>query len=294
MCKSFHFRFHKGYEMMNIILTLAVSLSISFLLGILLGTFKRVFYVAVDPKVALIRSVLPGANCGACGYPGCDGFASAVAKGEAKTNGCPVGSSPVAKKIGEIMGVSADASKKIAVLLCQGSHDVCENKSGYVGVRTCMAAKVAINGTKNCDWGCIGFGDCEHACPFDAIHVREDGLPFVDIEKCTGCGICVSACPQHILATIGSEKVGAIALCSCRNPKKSVIMKNCKRGCIKCMKCERVCETKAIKVTDGIPVVDYSLCTSCGKCIEECPTKVLGYVQDKVTMKPCDACPSCA
>ena len=280
--------------MMNIILTLAVSLAISFLLGLLLGTFKKVFYVAVDPKVALIRSVLPGANCGACGYPGCDGFAAAVAKGEARTNGCPVGSSPVAKKVSEIMGVSADASKKVAVLLCQGTHDVCGNKSEYVGVRTCIAAKVAINGTKNCDWGCIGFADCEHACPFDAIHVGEDGLPFVDVEKCTGCGICVSACPQHILATIGVEKKGAIALCSCRNPKKSVIMKNGKRGSIKCMKCEKVCEVGAIKVTDGIPVVDYSLCTSCGKCIEGCPTKVLGYVQDKVTLKPCESCPSCA
>ena len=280
--------------MMNIILTLGVSLAISFLLGLLLGTFKKVFYVAVDPKVALIRSVLPGANCGACGYPGCDGFAAAVAKGEAKTNGCPVGSSPVAKKVGEIMGVSAESSKKIAVLLCQGTKDVCANKSEYVGVPTCLAAKVAINGTKNCDWGCIGFGDCEHACPFDAIHVREDGLPFVDVEKCTGCGICVAACPQHILATIASEKKGAVALCSCRNPKKSVIMKNCKRGCIKCLKCEKVCEVGAIKVTDGIPVVDYSLCTSCGKCIEGCPTKVLDYVQDKVTVKACENCSSCA
>ncbi len=269
--------------MTNIVLTLLVSLTISFLLGVLLGTFKKLFYVAVDPKVALIRSVLPGANCGACGYPGCDGFAAAVAKGEAKTNGCPVGSAPVAKKVGEIMGVATDASKKIAVLLCQGSFDVCANKSEYVGVRTCMAAKVAINGTKNCDWGCIGFGDCEAACPFDAIHVKENGLPYVDIEKCTGCGICVSACPQHILSTISADKVGSIALCSCRNTKKSVIMKNCKRGCIKCLKCEKVCPKGAIKVTDGIPVVDYSLCDSCGKCIEGCPTKVLDYVQNKVT-----------
>lgn len=272
--------------MNNIILTLLLSLSISFLLGLLLGTFKRVFYVATDPKVALIRSVLPGANCGACGYPGCDGFASAVAKGDAKTNGCPVGSSPVAKKVGEIMGVNADSAKKIAVLLCQGSHDVCQNKSEYIGVHTCIAAKVAINGTKNCDWGCIGFGDCELACPFDAIHVKENGLPYVDIEKCTGCGICVATCPQHILKTIESDKLGSIALCSCRNTKKAMIMKNCKRGCIKCMKCEKVCPTSAIKVTDGIPVVDYSLCNSCGKCIEGCPTKVLAYVQDKVTFSP--------
>lgn len=278
--------------MQIIFLTLAVSLVLSLGLGFLLGFFKKVFHVETDEKVERVREVLPGANCGACGYPGCDGFAASVAAGNAPVNGCPVGAAAVAKKIGEIMGVSAEASAKVAVLLCQGSVDVCADKGSYVGVKTCRAAKLSVNGTKNCDWGCIGFGDCEAACPFDAIHIGKNGLPEVDTEKCTGCGVCVAQCPQHILATMQAGTKGAVALCSCRNPRKAMIMKNCKRGCIKCMKCEKNCHTGALKLVNGIPVIDYALCDSCGKCVEGCPTKVLVLGENKVTVKNCALCAS--
>lgn len=261
---------------MNTILTSAiVALVLAFLLGLLLGGFKKLFHVDVDPKVTEIREALPGANCGACGYPGCDGFAVAVAMGEAPVTGCTVGAGPVAKRLGEIMGVSASAEKKVALLLCQGTKDVCKDKAGYVGVKTCLAAKISVNGTKQCDWGCIGLGDCQVVCPFDAIHVLEDGLPHVDEEKCTGCGICVANCPQKILTLIPQSRKGSIALCSCRGTNRAAIMKSCKRSCIKCLKCEKACPNGACVVTDGIPKIDYSLCESCGKCVEVCPNKVL-------------------
>ncbi|WP_029409059.1 RnfABCDGE type electron transport complex subunit B [Treponema pedis] len=277
-----------------ILLTLAVSLSLSLVLGFLLGIFKKIFYVETDKTVAAVRAVLPGANCGACGFPGCDGFAAAVAAWDAPVNGCPVGAAPVAQAVGKIMGVEASASAKVAVLTCQGSHEVCLDKCGYVGIKTCKAAKISINGTKECDWGCIGLGDCEYSCPFDAIHVNKaSGLPEVDYEKCTGCGVCVAQCPQHVLSLISADLKGALALCSCRNPKKAQIMKNCKRGCIKCMKCEKNCPKEAIKVINGIPVVDYSLCDSCNKCVEGCPTKVLVLAQNKVTYSSCSACSGC-
>lgn len=278
-----------------ILLTLFVSLGLSLLLGFLLAIFKKIFHVDVDETVSAIRAVLPGANCGACGFPGCDGFAVAVASGNAPVNGCPVGAAPVAKAVGKIMGVDASSSARVAVLVCQGSHDVCNNKCEYVGIKTCKATKLSINGLKECDWGCIGLGDCEQSCPFDAIHINHDtGLPEVDYEKCTGCAVCVAVCPQHVLVTVPKDRKGSIALCQCRNPKKAQIMKNCKHGCIKCLKCEKVCPTGALKVTNGIPLIDYSLCDSCGKCIKGCPTKVLTLVEDRVSVNSkCSSCDGC-
>lgn len=266
--------------MNTILISGLVALGVAFVLGLLLGIFKKVFYVKVDPKVTAVREVLPGANCGACGYPGCDGFAAAVASGKAPINGCTVGAAEVAGKVAAIMGVSADATvKNTAHLLCQGAWTVCKPKGSYIGVKTCVAAKVSINGTKECDWGCIGYGDCVRACPFHAITQTADGLVKIDPKKCTGCGICVGQCPQHVLRLFPENTKGALALCNCRNPRKPAIMKNCKRGCIKCGKCERACTHNALHLVNGIPEIDYALCTSCNDCVEACPTKVLTLLQ---------------
>ncbi len=268
--------------MQTILYTLAVSFALAGLLGFLLGVFKKVFKVAVDPKVDEVRAALPGANCGACGYPGCDGLAAAIASGEAPANACTVGGAAVAREVARIMGVSASAETQVAVLLCQGTLDRAPLKASYNGVRTCRAAKLSVNGTKLCDYGCIGFGDCEVACPFDAIHVREDGIPHVDYAKCTGCGLCVAACTQRILTRAPVARTGAITLCSNRNPRKAQVIKDCKVGCIKCGKCEKVCPKQCIKLVDGIPVVDYAVCDSCGECVRSCPTKALALVESIV------------
>ncbi len=265
--------------MQIIITTLVISLVLSALLGFLLGVFKKMFHVPVDPTEADIRAVLPGANCGACGFPGCDGLASAIARGEAPANACTVGGASVAEAVGKIVGVNASAETVVAFLHCQGSKEVCLPKASYNGIRTCQAVKLSINGLKLCDWACIGYGDCEKACPFDAIHMQEDGLPHVDYSKCTGCGICVKECPQMILSTVPAARKGSAPLCSNRNTKKAQVIKDCKAGCIKCLKCEKVCPKQCLKVINGIPVIDYALCDSCGECVTNCPTKALVLIE---------------
>lgn len=265
---------------MVIIYTILVALILSFLLGFLLGFFKKIFYIKVDPLQEQIRSVLPGANCGGCGYPGCDGYAASCASGIASADGCTAGGVAVAKAIGEILGVSVSAEKQVILLACQGSKEHAQPKGEYVGVKTCAAAKLAINGTKMCSWGCIGFGDCVNVCKFNALSMGEDGLPHVDKKNCTGCGMCVKTCPQKLFMKLPDSQEGAIALCSNRSQIKASILKNCKKGCIKCGKCERSCKKGAIKLVDGIPVVDYTLCDSCGDCVAGCPTHVLKLLQD--------------
>lgn len=269
--------------MQIILTTFVLSLVMALVLGFLLGIFKKMFRVEVDPTETEVRCALPGANCGGCGYPGCDGLAAAIARGEAPVNACTVGGQAVAKKIGEIMGVEAKAETKVAVLLCQGSKDLAPAKAAYVGIKTCRAVKLSINGLKLCDYGCIGYGDCERVCMFDALHVGPDGLPHIDYAKCTGCGRCVAECPQKILTNVPADRKGAITLCSNRNPKKAQVLKDCKIGCIKCGKCEKVCPKACIKLTDGIPVVDYALCDSCLECVKNCPTKALALVENIVS-----------
>ena len=185
--------------MNTVIFTIIVALIIGFLLGLLLGLFKKIFAVEVDPKVAAIREVLSGANCGGCGYAGCDSFAAAVASGQAPVSGCVAGGAGCAQAISKIMGVEGGAAvKKAALLLCQGSTECAKSKGIYNGVKTCKAANLAVNGTKLCAFGCIGYGDCEAACPFGAISMGAKGLPEVNKEKCVGCGKCELHCPQGI------------------------------------------------------------------------------------------------
>lgn len=261
---------------MTIILnTLAVSAGLALILGFLLGFFKKVFFVETDPTVARVRECLPGANCGGCGYPGCDGFAQAVASGEAPANGCTAGGKETAEKVGKVMGVKTSVVETIAVLACQGSKEHAAIKGFYTGVQTCRAAKLSTNSNKMCAWACQGLGDCVAVCQFDALHMGEDGLPHVDEEKCTGCGMCIEACPQNLLVKFSKEDKGAFARCSNRNPNKPQILKACKVGCIKCGKCVRACQVDAIHLVDGIPIVDYTKCTSCGDCVAACPTHVL-------------------
>lgn len=277
---------------MNVVLiTLGFSTLLAFALGAALGYFKEKFKVERDPKIDKIREALPSVNCGGCGYPGCDGYAEAVAKGDAPINKCAPGGKPTLDALSALMGVNASAEDVVAVLLCQGNKTVAPVKGEYVGVQTCRAAKLSAGGTKLCAYGCLGYGDCVAVCQFDALHMGDDGLPHVDYAKCTGCGMCVKECPQQIFVTVPRERKGSVVLCSNHAVVKATVLKSCKVGCIKCEACVRVCPEQCITMVNGIPVTDYSKCTSCGLCVEKCPTKCYKLLETSVIGAPAKAEP---
>ena len=181
---------------MSAILIAALVMSVlGLLFGALLGVTGRVFKVPVNEKAEALRECLPGANCGACGFPGCDGYAAAVADGKAEVGACAVGGPACAAKMGEIMGVSVSASvRMVASVACQGYGDHCKPKADYQGMTDCVAASLVNNGTKACQYACLGLGTCERACPFDAIHIDPiKQIAVVDEEKCQACKKCVAA-----------------------------------------------------------------------------------------------------
>ncbi len=242
--------------------------------GALLAVASKIFHVEVDPKQEQVRACLAGANCGGCGFPGCDGYAAAVAKGEAPTNKCVAGGEEAAKKIAEIMGVSADAAEKqMAFVPCSGCTDVAEARFNYEGPRDCRAAML-FGGKSNklCTYACIGFGNCVKACQFGAMHI-ENGVAKVDRSKCVGCGACAEVCPKSIITMIPEKQLSAVA---CSNKDKgALVMKMCKLGCIGCGKCVRECPAGAITLSDNLAHIDPAKCTQCGHCIEVCPRKII-------------------
>lgn len=261
---------------MNMILiTIAVAFALAFLLGLLLGVFKKIFAVPVNETELKVREALPGANCGGCGFAGCDGYAAAVAAGTAEPNLCAPGGSSVAAALAKILGKEASVVKKVAVLCCRGTNSAAQIRGKYKGVETCAAAVQAINGTKTCAFGCSGFGDCVAVCKFSAIKIGPEGIPVIDEKLCVACGKCIKACPKHLISFFETQKKIAVALCQNRSDNKPSILKNCKNGCIKCGKCEKACEFDALKLQNGIPLIDAQKCTACGKCVEGCPTHVL-------------------
>jgi Na+-translocating ferredoxin:NAD+ oxidoreductase RNF subunit RnfB len=260
---------------MNIVLLTALFAAIlAFVLGIALGFFKKLFAIEEDPLIGEVRACLPGANCGGCGFPGCDGYAAAVAAKSTETNHCTVGGKDVAEKLDAIMGTDAgEVVSVVAVLACQGTPDKAPKKGNYTGLQTCRGAKLSAGGTKLCIWGCLGYGDCTLVCRFGALSMGENGLPQVDRSKCTGCKVCVAECPQGVLKAVPRDSKGPMLLCSNRNTVKGAVMKTCKVGCLKCESCVKNCPEHCITMVNGLPVVDYAKCTSCGTCSEKCPTK---------------------
>ena len=259
-----------------ILFTALVAMLLAFVLGSGLGFFQQVFAVKEDPLVGQIREALPGANCGACGFPGCDGLSAAIARGEAPANACPVGGQAAATKIAALVGGGGNLlAPSVAVVACQGIAGKAKIKGEYTGIKDCRGAKISTGSVKLCSWGCQGFGDCVNVCKFGAITMGEDGIPHVDASKCTGCKACANECPQRIIQMIPKDQKGAITLCSNRNVLKPMVAKSCKMGCIKCELCVKNCSENCIKMVNGIPVVDYAKCTSCGTCVEKCPTKAM-------------------
>ena len=253
--------------------TVLVAL-VGLFIGIFLGAAGKKFAVEVDEKEVAIREALPGNNCGGCGYPGCDGLAAAIAKGDAPVNRCPVGGEPVGKIIAGIMGQEAGESiRQTAYVKCKGTCDKTKDYYQYTGVEDCeMMAFVPNGGAKMCTYGCLGFGSCVKVCPFDAIHVI-DGVAVVDREACKACGKCVAKCPRHLIQLIPYEQQIFVGCSS--HAKGKAVTAACDVGCIGCKKCEKTCPNGAITVTDFCAQIDPDKCTGCGQCKEVCPRGII-------------------
>ncbi|MBR5232334.1 MAG: RnfABCDGE type electron transport complex subunit B [Clostridia bacterium] len=242
---------------------------IGFVFGLVLTFAAKAFCVEADERVDQIRECLAGANCGACGYPGCDGFAKAVVEGKASVNGCAPAGEAGAKKIAAIMGLEAEAVEaKVACVMCQGVNGEAKEKYKYDGYQSCLAAVGIAGGPKSCRFACLGLGDCVNKCKFGAISLK-DGVAVIDPDKCTACGACVEACPRHVISLLPAKQQVTVRCHNTENAKAARAV--CSNACIGCGRCKKECEYDAITVENGLAHIDPEKCTACGKCAGVCP-----------------------
>lgn len=241
--------------------------------GAILAYASKVFAVKVDERVSRIVEVLPGANCGGCGFAGCAALASAIVDGRAPVNGCPVGGSACAENVAAIMGVEAETGgRKVAYVACNGTCNAAKSRYQYVGIADCVSVMRLGGGDKECVYGCTGLGTCVKACQFGALSLV-DGVAKVDKELCTACGMCISACPKKIISMVPCDSLVHVA-CSSKD-KGADARKFCDVSCIACKICEKACPSDAIHVINNVAVIDYDKCTNCGLCAEKCPRKCI-------------------
>ena len=260
--------------MASILIPVGILGGIALLFGIFLIVSAEKFKVKVDEKVVKIQEVLPGIDCGACGAPGCSAFAEGVAHGEYVVDGCKAGGEEVALQIADIMGVEVEVGgEEVAVLLCLGDSEVAKRIADYKGIATCVALH-QLGGDKGCIYGCLGLGDCVEACPFDAIAMGDNDLPYVIEEKCTACGVCVRTCPRELFEII--LKTQDIYL-ACRSYDDAKTVKQvCSKGCIGCTLCIRVTENEIVTMDGNLAVVHWDKIEDnklLEPALEKCPVK---------------------
>ncbi len=253
--------------------------AIGIIAAVVLFFISKKFHVEEDPRIDQVAEFLPGANCGGCGFAGCRNLAETiVAKGTMEGCTCPSNTKENNMKIAELMGIEVgNMEPKVAVVRCQGNCENAPAKVQYDAAFSCAFANNLFVGESYCPNGCLGCGDCERACSFDAIHINpETKLPAVDEEKCVGCGVCAKNCPRSIIEIRNKGPKGRRVYVSCRNQEKgAVAMKNCKTACIGCGKCAKACPFEAITVENNLAYIDYTKCKMCRKCVAECPKQAI-------------------
>ena len=280
----------------TILWTIVILTVLGLLLSLILFWVAKKFKVEEDPRIDEVEKVMPGANCGGCGFAGCRAFAdAAVHAPNLDNNYCPVGGNAVMKKVADILGYQVtEKAPMVAVVRCNGS---CQNRpvvNEYDGDMSCRVKAALYSGDTGCAFGCLGCGDCVNACQFGAISMNpETGLPVVDETKCTACGACAKACPKHVIeirnAGTTPRNTRRVYVSCVNKDKGGVARKACTAACIGCGKCAKVCKFDAITVQDNLAYIDTAKCKACGQCVFECPTGAIhavNFVPKKVEPKP--------
>lgn len=255
-----------------------IMASLGIVLSTVLALANKKLYVAEDPRIDAADALLPHANCGACGYPGCRAFAEALVTGETTPGRCSASSSEAVDALAALLGVDAGARRKrVARLACAGAAYIARRRARYRGLQSCRAASLVGGGGKGCAWGCLGLGDCVTACPFGAITLNEDHLPVVDEDKCTACGECVIACPKKLYSLHDSEHRLWVA-CSNRQLGK-VAEAECEVACIACGRCVRDAAEGLISMVDNLATIDFAKHELASKdAIQRCPTGAIVWL----------------
>ena len=268
---------------MTVLLSTILTLSLlGILAAVVLYFVAQKFKVEEDPRIDDVEKMLPGANCGGCGFAGCRGMADALVKNDdISALFCPVGGGDTMKGIAAYLGKAApEKEPMVATVRCGGVCDKRPRTNTFDGAKSCAVASSLYVGETACAYGCLGYGDCVAACAFDAIHINpETGIAEVDAEKCTACGACVKACPKKIIELRKKWPKGRAVYVGCVSKDKgAVVMKACKAGCIGCGKCEKVCAFGAITIENNLAYIDSQKCKLCRKCVNECPTGAIKLV----------------
>jgi Na+-translocating ferredoxin:NAD+ oxidoreductase RNF subunit RnfB len=264
-----------------VVLTAVAAIGgLTFLLASLLIFANRKLYVEEDPRIDVVEELLPHANCGACGYPGCRPFAEALVGGETQPGKCSVSNAEGREAIADYLGIAVGEQVRIvARLACAGGSNVARNRAHYQGSPSCLAAAQVAGGGKGCFWGCLGHGDCERVCDFDAIRMNRHDLPVVDSAKCTGCGDCVEVCPKDLFSLHPENHRLWVA---CKNLEEGDgVLANCAVACTACGRCAMDAPAGLIRMQDNLPVVDYSRPHGSRQPIERCPTGAIVWIDDE-------------
>lgn len=270
---------------MSIVIAVAALGGLTLFLTLMLVVANRKLYVYEDPRIDTVEDMLPHANCGACGYPGCRPFAEALVAGSILPAKCTVSTEERRTDIADYLGVSPGSEeKKVARLACAGGSNVARNKANYKGLNTCRAASLISGGGKGCFWGCLGLGDCMKVCDFDAIKMDEHALPVVDIDKCTACGDCVDICPKDLFSI---QPLSHQLWVSCKNLEHGDdLLEDCEVGCTACGRCALDAPGELITMVNNLPVINYSLEQQLMEPIQRCPTgAIIWFDADGVKVK---------